>query len=383
MLSVRNFVFLASFAVLFMTAGRAQAVGGMITVQQISNTKILGTWVLTTPEGKTYADHRGEYSQKIERVVGGTYTISVNPPQGARTSILVTSENNGVLSSAEGNYLSFGTVENDAVRVAITYRFSGTASIDSAPQGSSVTLRGGTFEFSGTTPVTFANVPPQHYSVDFGGLTGCISPRRQSRMLEPNETIRFYGVFKCGEEAVLEQNEPEKATEQPSAKLIRISLDPSQSETLPGGKVRYALTIRNTSKSTVTGLKASVQFDPETSLLTGVSDGGISPANGVYSWEIGNIYAGQRWSTNFYAIADEDLKAGDIIYMTARVQGQGLVESGMREQELAASASSSIGVAILPKTGMRSDAAFAALLSIAGLIFAFSISRKRFVEETA
>ncbi|MBU0457908.1 hypothetical protein KJ652_06200 [Patescibacteria group bacterium] len=371
-----KFIFVSIGALcLFAFAQNAFAVGGMLTVQQISNTTVLGTWVLTTPDGKTYADHRGEYIQKIEQVVGGTYSIVVNEPQKAKTSIVVRKSNNEIIRSVEGTHLSFTVAGGEAIRIEITYRYFGTITIDSEPSGQDIVLRGNNlYELKGVTPVTFTDVPPMYYSAEYGLLDECITPRKQSRVLAPNERIDFIGVYRCGDDAVFEEPEPEPRL--PSPKLMNVSLQSNQNEVLPGGIVRYTLTVKNLDRTTHSNLLASVQFDPRKGYVSGVRDSGRIFHDDLLVWNVPTLYAGQTWTTRFNMQINDGLSSGHKITMTTRIEGSNLVEAGMYEREL----THTVGViTILPATGWRADVLFILLLTAVSLPLAYSIRRRQFV----
>lgn len=362
-------------------AAQAHAVGGMLTIKQTSNTQQLGTWTLSTPEGKTYIDHRG-YVQKIEPVVGGTYALTIDAPRKARTSVVVYRGNNEVIRSVEGTSLSFTVPGGEAVRVIITYRFFGTINVTSDPSGQSFVLQGSdTIMYTGKTPETFNNIPPLYYVLQFGHLENCRTPRKQSRLLDPNESITFYGVYECVPALTVGETEPEPQPEepevtQPTSKLIGMSLRANQNEVLPGGVVQYTLIVRNPDKATMEDVSISVQTDTKLASVARVHDGGKVQGN-LAVWKVPEIFAGKHWSTQFTLKANDDLAVGDQITLTARISSPGLIEAGATEHQL--TQSQSVGVVSLPATGWMSDLFFALFTLGAGLILAISIRRRQLV----
>jgi len=354
-------------------ATQVHAVGGMMTIQQISNTQQLGKWVLTTPENKMYADHRGEYVQKIEPVVGGTYSLSVDAPRKAKTSIEVYRSNKEIIRSVEGTRLAFTVPEGEAVRVVITYRFSGTIVVESEPSGQPFLLQGSnTITYTGETPALFQNVPPLYYSVQYSHKEGCRSPRKQSRMLDPNESLTFYGVYQCEPALTIGDTEPEPEPEIEEPRKLSLSLTANQAEVLPDGTVHYTLTVRNVSRGTLNDLSVSVQFDPEQGNILRVRNGGSIQGN-IVAWDISEIYAGRQWTTQFAMSVNDDLKMGEQIALNTRVSSPGLVEEGVTDKQL----TTSVGVVLLPQTGWKVDVLLAALTLAAASILAFSIRRKQ------
>ena len=63
---------------------------GTIIMQQRSDTPNLGKWTITTPNGRVYADHRGEHMEKIHEVEEGVYSVSMNRHLGHPHSLLFT-----------------------------------------------------------------------------------------------------------------------------------------------------------------------------------------------------------------------------------------------------------------------------------------------------
>ncbi len=160
--------------------------------------------------------------------------------------------------------------------------------------------------------------------------------------------------------------------------FVSINLESNPGEVLPGGTAKYTLSVTNLTDSTINNLKTSVQYNLAEGEVSGVTDFGTMEMDNLIVWNIPQIFAGQTWTTQFNYKASEIVKTGDLIAMSSRVYGQGLVESGMPQQHL----STKIGVVELPKTGWKTDALFAGLLACVSLIIAISIRRRQFVELT-
>ncbi|MFA7682476.1 MAG: LPXTG cell wall anchor domain-containing protein [Candidatus Peribacteraceae bacterium] len=352
----------------------AYAAGGSLAIEQVSQTRLYGTWVLSTPDSRTIVDNRGVPSKTVTPVVGGTYTISVDAPEKARTTIVVYRGTN-VLHNTEGTRLSFTLLEDDTARVVITHRFFGTITVESDPVGQAFVLTGsdGTNQ-TGTTPASFYSMSPQSYTVQYSMLDKCIAPHNQSRPLEPNGSLAFLGVYRCSFPVIdITPPEPEQETVAPQS--IEFSLLANQNEVLPGGMLHYTLTVANHNHSTLHNLQVSVQFDPQQVAVSGVRDNGRIQRN-LMIWEVPGIYAGQQWSTTFTADVQDGLPAGEQITMTTRASADGLVEAGMLPQMLA----QSVGVALLPQTGEDKTFALLSILMMLGaLTTATTIRRRRSV----
>ena len=100
----------------------AQAGGaGTIIMQQASDNGQLGKWTIVTPDGRTYIVHRGEYMEKIQTVVEGTYAVTVESPNNAQTFTKVYIDN-GIILKTDENYITFSVHTGANVRVVMTHR---------------------------------------------------------------------------------------------------------------------------------------------------------------------------------------------------------------------------------------------------------------------
>ncbi|MBW1803755.1 MAG: DUF11 domain-containing protein [Deltaproteobacteria bacterium] len=346
-----------------------------MTIEQISRPHLLGGWTLHTPDDKILKDERGIAERTISPFVGGTYSLTVDPPQRARTNVTIY-EGDDVIRRADATSIAFTVSGVEAVRVVITFRFFGSIAVTSDPEGELFTLKGPEdSELTGTTPAIFHGLPPYDYVAEFDQLTGCRRPQNQQRVLEPNGSVTFHGVYFCGRLGIGDLPAEEEIIAPPA--YPRASLRPNQYEVLPGGTISYTLTVENPGKSTAENITVSVQFDPAQGMVTQMRDGGIIRGN-LMVWEVPPIFSGRRWSTTFTYKVHDDLAVGDRITMSTRMEAEGLVEAGMPADAL----TQSVGVTLLPETGWKNVLLLAALLNMAALIFAFTISQKRHVLPT-
>ena len=166
--------------------------------------------------------------------------------------------------------------------------------------------------------------------------------------------------------------------EREEKEFVSIELKSNPGEILPGGTAMYTFSVSNLTNSTIKNLETSVQYDPSEGEVSGVNDLGTMAMDNLIVWNIPKIYAGQTWTTEFNYRASEIAKAGDMIALSSRLYGRGLVESGMPQRHL----STKIGVTALPETGWKTDALIAGLLASVSLIIVYSIRRRQFVELT-
>jgi|TARA_Y100000310_G_C20699821_1_gene828665 hypothetical protein len=263
---------------------------GTIIMEQRSDTPNLGKWTINTPNGRVYADHRGEHMEKIHEVEGGVYSLTIESPLKMATFTVIYQDSN-VIKQTTDRYITFSVPEYSNVRVVMTHR------------------------------------------------------------------------------VLVEREEQD---------FVSINLKSNPGEVLPGGTARYTLSVSNLTDSTIRNLDTSVQYDLSEGEVSGVTDFGVMEMDNLIVWNIPQIYAGQTWTTEFNYRASEIAKVGDMIAMSSRIYGQGLVESGMPQQHL----STKIGVVELPKTGWKTDSLIAGILASVSLIIVYSIRRRQFVELT-
>ncbi|HAI98907.1 TPA: hypothetical protein DCL30_05270 [Candidatus Peribacteria bacterium] len=356
----------------------ASAFGGSMTINQISPTSALGSWSLTKPDGSVLHNQQ-QVTSLVTPIAAGTYALNVIAPPTAKTQI-VAKDGANILRSVEGTTMSFLVTEGATITIVITYSFTGTITVDSNIPGVPFVIRGeaNVVTYSGSTPAVYQAVPSQEYTVSYNTVDGCVTPRNQTRSLRADYKITFFGDYRCDfpvdtgaiQTPVAEPQAP--IVKKQEQKLMRISLTANQTEVAAGGTVRYQLSVRNLSRTTMEDLAVSVQFDPSVmSISVPVGRQGEVRGNLVL-WTIPAIFAGQTWNTEFGGIAADNLQAGTRLELTARASGTGLVESGTP----VASLTHTIGVALLPQTGMRTDILFLIVSTVAGGILALIRNRR-------
>jgi len=350
----------------------AMAASPAMTIEQVSRPHLLGGWTLNTPDGKILKDSHGIELSTITPFVGGTYSLTIDPPQLARTTVTIY-EGNDIIRRAEDTSIAFTVSGTEAVRAVIVFHFFGSIKVTSEPEGRPFTLAGPEgVVLTGITPETFHGLSPYDYTAKFDQLAECRRPKDQQRTLEPNGSITFHGVYFCGQLGVGDLPVEEEVVE--VIAYPRASLRPNQYEVLPGGTINYTLTVENPGKRTAKNIIVSVQFDPEQGSTSQISDNGIIRGN-VIVWEVPAIFSGRQWSTSFTYKVNDNLPVGERILMTTRIQAEGLVETGLPAEAL----TQSVGVTLLPETGWQNLLLIAAILNMAALILAFTISHKQYV----
>jgi len=368
----------AFLGVLFFASQTAHASSaGSLTIEQVSGAHQMGTWVLATPSGRTVTDSRGETSVDVDPIERGSHALTVQAPRLAYTTIVVY-RGTEVIDSVDGTRLTFFISEEVSHQIVITYRFFGAVRVESDPPGQAFVLRGSdTVSFTGVTPAYFHSVPPLHYTASFEELDGCMTPRNQSRTLAPQEEIIFLGVYRCSFPRTDLSPPPPPLAKTPDT-LLNLHLTANSNEVLPGSTIHYTLNAANEGRRSINNVVVSIQFDPFQGSVQGITDGGTMQGDSLIVWNVPKILAGKTFSTTFEMTVNDIVSAGDHIAMASRASAQGLVESGTLDGEL----THTVGVALLPQTGMRADLLFAALLSASALLFALTIRPQRSVAIT-
>jgi len=108
------------FAALICVTQASASGNGTIIVQQNSYNGDLAKWTLETPDGRIYADHRGEHMEKIHRVPEGLYTISIESPTGtaSNTEIYIDEK---LIKESFGDYIAFRAETGVNVRIVMTH----------------------------------------------------------------------------------------------------------------------------------------------------------------------------------------------------------------------------------------------------------------------
>jgi len=330
------------------------AAGETITITQISPIDQLGRWLLTPPSGRPQSTNGDdEPVVTFTALTTGTYTLEVEPPLDADTTITVT--RSGVLmKTVEGKKTTFTLPPNDAIAVEIRYFFKGTITVDSEPQGARFELRGpGKVRFTGTTPETFHNMPPLYYTVTYSRLPGCTTPPQQHRELEVDGRLDFSTHMTCttmstAEPTVNSRARREVAEPQNRLRgyLARVMLAPHQTEVMPGDTVEFTLSVRNTGTLPLNNLTLISQYNPsQLQVVRPLPEDGIVSGN-LMAWRIPQLFAGELWSVTFRTVVADGVQRGEQMTILAHAESEDIDGSIASHASVAR-----IGVPVLPETG--------------------------------
>lgn len=162
-----------------------------ITIDQVS-AKSLGGWTLLTANGSSYSTaergvNRTSHSMALSDF--GPVTLIVSPPQGMSVRIGVY-RGGELLKTVDTPQHSFTLYPNDQYRFLVQYTLdrTGTLGITSDPSGVRMRVKGsGTRTYTAVTPHTFTNIPAGRYSVALSGVPGCLQPRMESIVVQPEQ----------------------------------------------------------------------------------------------------------------------------------------------------------------------------------------------------
>ncbi len=190
----------------------AAAETGIITVEQQSPNGIIGEWVLIKPENKRLSLHKETHT--INDAPLGNYTLLVEPPAGAETTVRMFLEQD-LLDSFEQPQISFTLEQNMHIRLRIEYAFIrvGVVGVNSQPPGMEYTLSGpNDFEVSDTTPQSYRDMPEGQYTLNFKKIPDCPVPKAISDKLQADGRVNFSITFDCeGLKNLDQQKEFEKS----------------------------------------------------------------------------------------------------------------------------------------------------------------------------
>lgn len=170
---------------------------GALVVEQISPSDIMGLWTMLQPE-----NGRAVSAEKIKSfsdMPAGTYTLIVEPPEGAIAVIRLYNRGEE-LKQVDRPQITFTMNGGDSLKVNINYTFTrvGTVSVSSDPLGIEFTLSGPNgMNVKGTTPMSYLNVAEGQYKVQYGTLEGCPLPPPKASQLEKNKRVSFDMKFSC------------------------------------------------------------------------------------------------------------------------------------------------------------------------------------------
>ncbi|MDP7069561.1 MAG: hypothetical protein QF815_03465 [Candidatus Peribacteraceae bacterium] len=363
------------------------AANSTIHVDQKSPTAELAQWTLTYPNGAEYTSHLK--AKILNTLSAGTYRLTVRAPENAYTTISIF-KNSVVLKEGTVTSMTFDLADGETLRAQISYMYTGTVKVMSDLDNVPFEMVGPDgARFTGTTPAVFTEMPPVWYRVTYGVEGSCEVHERQERNLIEGSTLIFYANFECGPKPIsLAGRTPEVLatdktrtrspmnpyhTDTPDKRVIQTS---NYSEVIPGGRMRFSISIRNTTRSTLHNVLVTDQFNPESLEILNLLDGGIIDGN-MMKWEIPEVFAGQTWTTTFEARAKDHLVAGDRIVLLAHAVSD---ESDSDLYPEAWSSVVGVGIAYMPQTGGKYDVllAIAALMG-AAIITQLTIRKQKFV----
>lgn len=366
---------LSAVATLSVLSGIAHAeAAGTITIEQISPIGQYGQWRLSTPVGMVVNNNKEKV--KTVNAQDGQYLLSVQPPEGAMTTMRFY-EGGALINSTEGTQVSFTFAGDGALRAEVQYRYEGVVEVHSTPSGASFELKGPSgVRYTGVTPASFTRMPPLYYTASFSALPGCQQPKPQSRVLRPNSTLTFEADFICENEKMTVENTPPPADKIPTSDAstpatkrmldeqtrsnVRLFNSLNQSESVAGSTVYVTVGVRNIGKTTLKNITLTEQFD-----ATKISPVGALPEGGkifgsAIVWEIPSIFAGQSFSVTFPVKISSDIPQGEKVSLSARVSG----DSVYAPQSELLSKMTDVGVVAMPATGWKADILFAVLSAI-------------------
>lgn len=170
---------------------------GTIIVEQLSSNGIMGTWTLLQPNNVKSSG--ADKTKAMDSMAAGSYTIIIEPPDGAVASINL--YNHGVqLKSLERPQATFTVFNGDDYKIVVSYTFTrvGIVSVTSDPQGVTFRLTGPNgMNVTGTTPMSYENVAEGQYKLQYDTFQNCTTPPPKASQLEKNKRISFDITFSC------------------------------------------------------------------------------------------------------------------------------------------------------------------------------------------
>lgn len=234
--------------------------------------------------------------------------------------------------------------------------------IDSEPRGVPFTLEGlnHTHYRDGVTPVSFDDLPNVQLIVHYGDTEGCVTPKPQTRFNTQLLPIHFFGRYDCDPKEPTPAPTPVVPVDEFYGKAA-IKLTPHQMEVVPGGSIRYSLSVHNLSKTTQQDLTVSVQFDPsQMNIKDNLPYGGKIDGNGLVVWDVPVLFAGQTWQVSFPVEVLSSVADGQRLYVSSRVSSPDLIA----DSSDSLSTKVMVGTPIMPPTGMRFDVLFALMVML-------------------
>jgi|GEM_PF-6417732 len=326
-----------------------------VTIEQSGNMDRVGGWTLMRGDAwkvQSTDPRVSPYAHTIRDVQSGTYSFQVVPPEGGEMTMRVYNHDVFLTETSETKS-AFFIEGGDAVRLSITYVFTGTMDVQSEPSGVTFTITAPNRALlKGVTPHSFQELPPYYYTASFNTPEGCMPQKQQKRALTTGGHLTFFARFLCPmaeEEVTTPPEEEEKTIVPPPSPAGSVSLThfATQEEILAGGQARVVIRLKNTSRRTLQNLLVTEYLDPE--VLTpevNLQRGGVPVPNGV-QWRIAQLNPGESWSVSLGVRASPHLPAGTMTQLTASVSGEDL--------RAPVGAIATLGVTTLPATGVTID----------------------------
>lgn len=351
---------------------KAHAATQSLFIDQKSPISEYTSWKLELPGDATFSSSlKTKIFSDIET---GSYKLSVVTPAGASPKITLV--NAGVVvKEVQSNTMEFDVLPEKAYRITVEFSYVGTVQVLSEPAGIPFEMESyGGVMYTGTTPATFDDMAPVWYRVTYSIQADCEPEKQLERGLVAGSNLTFYKNFTCGNQKIPtagRTNKPLATTPAPvgEARVPAHTESPDKhieqtvnmSEVVPGGRMRFTVTVHNRTRETLHNIVVTDRFNPEAiDIALPLFDGGIINGNQI-EWTVPQIYAGQRWTTTFEATAKNHLVPGDRIVLLAHAVSE---ESDADIYPEAWSSVVGVGIAYLPQTGDRYDI----LLSIAVLL---------------
>ena len=363
-------------SVITVNQAHAATAKGTLFIDQKSPLGEYGHWIVTKPNDDTF---RSSLKTKfLNNLVEGTYNFSITNPAGSLTKITLI-RSGTVIKEVTRNEIAFDIKGDDAHRIIVEFTYTGDIQVLSDPSGVAFELKSlidGSM-YSGVTPAVFEGMPPVSYKIRYDVEPSCEVQQDMQRELIHGSKLIFWADFTCGDHDIaLAGRTPEQiGTETPrrpyqipnihfDMPAKRIVQTSSMTEVVPGGHIRYNVTVTNMTRGTLHNIDVVDRYSPEmVDIVQSLMDGGVIAGNEII-WHVPFLYAGQSWTTSFTVRAKEHLVAGDRIVFMVHAYSD---EADFDLYPEAWSAVNGVGIAYMPQTGGKYDFLFvlAALIGAA------------------
>lgn len=382
LLSIKTGVLTIALLAGLSSVQEASAAGGTLTLEQKSPNATMGQWIITKPDGTEY---KTSLKTKIlNDLTAGTYRVAVRAPEKAVTNIILT-RGPTVLQESPSTIMTFEIKDGDSLRLKAIYTYTGTVKVQSSPSGVPFVMsdmNGG--KYSGTTPAVFNDMNPIMYRVNYDVTRDCEVRKSQERVLIEGSTLIFYSNLNCGQRPISLAGKTTEPTasgkmptppapepsheDKPDARILQTS---NLSEVIPGGNIRFTVTIRNLTRGTLHNINVTDRFNPSSLEVLSLMDGGIIDGQNI-KWNVPELFAGQVWTTTFEARAKDHLVAGDRIVLLAHAVSE---EVDSEKYPEAWSSVVGVGIAYMPQTGFRYDLMIALAALFGAALMTISTNR--------